>query len=426
MAFWLLLGAITLCALILVLWPVLVAGRSRTAPVDDDPARRLAVYRDRRGEIERERDAGRIGDEEAQAAERELVDEVARQFVDAEPSTGSKPVTSAGRLATGLGLIVIVPALAWSIYLRVGMPAAGVRPPDAPPMTVAQRAAEIRRIQTELEQRVKVAPEDAEAWATLGELRRMQGDHRNAVVALEKALALMPAHAGLMTDLAESLAVSAGGNFAGRPTELLRKAIASTPDAPKTNGLLGAALYRAGKLAEARGYLAKLVALLGNDSPQAAQIAAVLARIDAQLGSATAGGGSAGASAPAPAPAPGAAAIASRARLSGSIDIDPALRQRLAAGATLFVYARAAQGPRMPLAALRLPLPTNWPFAFELGEAQSMNPQRPLSSAGKLVIEARISASGNAMRATGDLFGTSDAVELGASAVAIRIAKVVE
>ncbi|MEZ5728634.1 MAG: hypothetical protein R3E48_11860 [Burkholderiaceae bacterium] len=289
-------------------------------------------------------------------------------------------------------------------------------------MTVAQRAAEIRRIQTELEQRVKVAPEDAEAWATLGELRRMQGDHRNAVVALEKALALMPAHAGLMTDLAESLAVSAGGNFAGRPTELLRKAIASTPDAPKTNGLLGAALYRAGKLAEARGYLAKLVALLGNDSPQAAQIAAVLARIDAQLGSATAGGGSAGASAP----APGAAAIASRARLSGSIDIDPALRQRLAAGATLFVYARAAQGPRMPLAALRLPLPTNWPFAFELGEAQSMNPQRPLSSAGKLVIEARISASGNAMRATGDLFGTSDAVELGASAVAIRIAKVVE
>src|SRR5439155_17770994 len=115
---------------------------------------------------------------------------------------------------------------------------------------------------------------------------------------------------------------------------------------------------------------------------------------------------------------PGAGAI------SGRVDLGAALASRVALSDTVFIFARAVDGPRMPLAVMRIPakeLPRN----FSLDDSMSMAPGAKLSSAASVVIEARISKSGNAIAQSGDLFGRSAPVKPGAAGLVITIDQVV-
>ena len=94
------------------------------------------------------------------------------------------------------------------------------------------------------------------------------------------------------------------------------------------------------------------------------------------------------------------------ARVSGSVRLSPALRERIRPGDTVFVLARAAQGPRMPLAVLRVQA-AKWPLEFVLDDSLAMSPEFSLSRFEQVVIEARVSRSGEAMTQSGDLIGRS-------------------
>ena len=80
----------------------------------------------------------------------------------------------------------------------------------------------------------------------------------------------------------------------------------------------------------------------------------------------------------------------------------------------------------MPLAVMRVPAPkaNAFPFAFELTDSMAMAPGFSLSSFAEVVIEARISKSGNAQLQPGDLSGVTDVVKPGASGVNVTIGKV--
>ena len=125
----------------------------------------------------------------------------------------------------------------------------------------------------------------------------------------------------------------------------------------------------------------------------------------------------------APTPAPGAPEASGTIR--GRVEIDEALRAQLRGGETLFVSARLAQGPRQPLAAVRLAAGP-FPVAYLLDDTMAMDPSRRLSAAGEVVVEARISRSGNAIREPGDLIGSSAPLRPGARDVVVRIERTVE
>jgi cytochrome c-type biogenesis protein CcmH len=114
------------------------------------------------------------------------------------------------------------------------------------------------------------------------------------------------------------------------------------------------------------------------------------------------------AAAPAVAAAPTSPPTAlSGAGLRVSVSLDPALAARVQPGDTLFVFARAAEGPRMPLAIVRQPAGT---MAVEvtLDDSSAMAPEFKLSGFPRVVVGARISRSGNATPQPGDLEGLSD------------------
>jgi hypothetical protein len=92
-------------------------------------------------------------------------------------------------------------------------------------------------------------------------------------------------------------------------------------------------------------------------------------------------------------------------RISGTVQISANLAQQAAPGTTLFIYATDANSPGPPLAVLRLRV-ERWPMSFVLDDADAMIPGRNLSASKSVQLEARISATGEALPRPGDLVGT--------------------
>ena len=110
--------------------------------------------------------------------------------------------------------------------------------------------------------------------------------------------------------------------------------------------------------------------------------------------------------------------------ITGTVTLDAKLRDRATAGDTLFIYARARSGSRMPVAITRTTSGA-WPREFRLDDSMAMTPAARISNTPEVVVEARISKSGNATPTAGDLVGTSAAIKPGARGVAIVIDDVV-
>ena len=129
--------------------------------------------------------------------------------------------------------------------------------------------------------------------------------------------------------------------------------------------------------------------------------------------------------APAPPSAPGpvSAPNTAGATVSGAVSLAPALASRVAPTDTLFIFARAEGGPRVPLAVSRGGA-RELPKAFVLDDSMAMAPGMKLSTASAVRIEARVSKSGNALPQPGDLVGASGVVKPGARDVKIVIDRI--
>lgn len=420
LSFWVLLGLLTCAATALVVWPLL--RRRHAALVPDEDARRLEVYRDRRRELEREREAGRLSPEEAARAIDELVAEAAAQFPEAgaELRAGAAPRRGAV-LPWAVLSAIAVPLVAALVYATVGSPAIVGLDPET--LRGELTPAAISKAVAEIEVQVRRNPQDGEAWAMLAEARRLQNKPSEAAEAYARAIENNPPHARLLADYAETLVLLADGDFSGRPVELLAQALRIDPNDGKAVALMGAAQYRLGNLAGALDHLRRLERSLEPGSEEVARLSEAVARIEAELatrGPAAQAQAPAAVAAPAADSGPDAPAAAAGQGVAGTVTIDEALRDTIPAGAVLFIVARDPDGPRTPLAVVRAPA-AGWPVRFSLDDGDAMDPARPLSAASKLVIEARISASGNAMRASGDPIGTSEPLTAGAGEVTVRI-----
>jgi cytochrome c-type biogenesis protein CcmH len=411
--FWVLAGLLACLSIALVVWPLLTR---RATAAETDEARRLAVYRDRRREIRMELESGRLTQQEADRAEQELVAEAAEQFPDVM-DLSAPPGPSGRRPALVLAILaaLLIPAVALTVYDRVGAP--GLIALDAATLRGELTPQRIEQIVRELEGRVARKPDDGEGWAMLAEAFRLKADTARAAEAYGKAIAIGPDNARLLADYAETLVILKQGEFGDEVIGLLDRALKADPDDGKAIAMMGAAQYRAGNLDRALVHLKRLEAGMPEGSPEARRLGETIGRIESER---VAQGGSP--TVPAPrAVDPQASAGRDGAVISGSITLDDALRDSVRQGMTLFVVARASEGPRIPIAVQRLTVGASWPIRFELSDAQAMNPSSPLSKAGPVIVEARVSQGGDAARRSGDPFGVSAPLRPGARDLTLRI-----
>jgi cytochrome c-type biogenesis protein CcmH len=194
---------------------------------------------------------------------------------------------------------------------------------------------------------------------------------------------------------------SLAGTLAGEPEKYITQALALDPHHPKALWLQGSLLHETGRYTEAIAIWQRLAAVLDPASSDAKLVAANIEE-DRRLGGVVSGGSAAAGTPAAPA--------APQAAISGDVLIADALKSRVAAGQTLFIFAKAVDQPGPPVAVLRTTT-GRWPLHFTLDDSASIMPTRPLSAAGKVIIEARISKSGQALAAAGDLQGASGVVD---------------
>ncbi len=417
--FWIVAAILIIVALIFVLPPLLK--RSNPVGVAAQPLN-VAVYRDQQQELEADRRAGTLSDEQYERArielERRLLDDVAATAAPVATRQASRvPAVLAG---------VAVPLLAVGLYLAVGSPR--VLAPLALPHGSASgansgkgaSAEQIEAMVAKLAERMRQNPDDAQGWAMLARSYAVMGRYEDSAAAYGKAVERVPENPHLLADYADALAMARGQNLQGKPEALILRALKIDPDHVKALALAGTIAFEKKDYATAITYWEKMAKRVPPDSEMARNVQSSIAEARGLAGGKDNQVAEKPADRLADKPVDKSTAAKTADGVSGTVTLAPTLGAKVAPGDTVFIFARAAEGPRMPLAIVRKKV-SDLPVAFALDDSMAMNPAARLSSAPQVIIGARISKSGNAMPQPGDLQGATKPVSNSGKNISIVI-----
>lgn len=334
---------------------------------------------------------------------------------------------SAGLLGLlAIAVVVIAAAGYWATGGLRGTPTEGAiataaESPEAAASAVAAARAQIEEMVSQIKARTEAQPDDAEAWAMLGRAYTMLEQPADAAAAFERASSLQTPDATLLVDHANALAMRNGHRIGPDAAALIERALQLEPDHVKALAMGGSAALTARDPALAVQRWERLAGLLPPEHDLQPPLRASIAAARGQMKD----GGAVGAGAAAATDARPAQAAVSGASVSGRVRLSAALAAQAAPEDTVFIVARAVQGPRMPLAVLRRQV-KDLPLDFTLDDSLSMSPAARLSGASSVIVAARISRSGNALPQAGDLSGESAAVSVGSTGLEIEISEVVK
>ena len=400
--FWISTGLLTLLVLALLCWPLL---RRRSGDGASRRAINTAIYRDQLADLERDLASGTLSQAEYAGAR----EEIERRVLEDVAADTAPTDTAPRRLPrTALALADTLPLAAALLYVVLGTPAA-LNP--AARQGPQASAAEIEKMVATLAARLEKDPGNLEGWAMLGRSYLVTGRLAEAAKAFDKAGPAMEASTELMLQVAELSAELNEGRIEGRGRELLQRVLKAEPQNPQALVLAGTDAFFRQQYADAVRHWEAVLAQLPPGSPDAQNLTAGIEKARSLQGEAPAG-----ARARAEAKPPAAAGKT----VSGRVTLAPALAGKASPDDVVFIFARAAEGPRMPLAVVRTRV-ADLPQDFTLDDSMALSPEFKLSSAGTLRIEARVSKSGDATARPGDLRGESGPVQPGASKLGIVI-----
>jgi cytochrome c-type biogenesis protein CcmH len=382
--------------------------RPKPGSSSDAQAEKRALYRQQFAELEQDRLNAVLDTSQYAIAkselERRLLDEVGVTAVSMHSSQPDR------RLA--LILLLLLPVAALLLYLKLGSVVSITQPQLLTSASGAQQAGErvqasdIEPLLQSLQKKLQMTPADGANWVLLGrsyvEIKR----YPEAVKAFANAVKLLPNDAQLLADYADALAVVNNYQLTGLPEQLIQQALKIDPQQTKALMLAATAAFNRQDFNSAIGYWQRIEQSLPPDSALLPEVKAAITELRALFNKKT--------------PAASADKVSSTAGISGTVRISPALAAKLEPSATLFVFARATQGPAMPLAIVRK-LASDLPYRFQLDDSSALSPQNKLSQAAEVVLVARISKSGDAKPQAGDLQGMSAAVKVSGNTVDIEI-----
>ncbi len=408
--FWVLAAALLVLALALVLPGLLRTRADERLQIAGGASQvNLAILREQMSQLHSQRDDGTL----AEGAFIHARSELERRALDEEAAV-EMPSRVGRSTVTAVLLGLTVPLLALGLYSWVGNPQAIMAHGMSESDSVSQ--AQVEAMVAQLAQRLENPPAgqapDPQAWEMLARSYASMQRFAQADRAYLRARDLAPGNAQLLADHADVLAVMQGQSAVGEPTRLIERALAIDPVNLKALALAGTAAFERKDAAAAIDYWTRARALATPNSDFAAGLDQSLEMARAEIKGAPL---PKSAAAPAAPSAPSAAAA-----IQGVVTLAPALAAKVAPGDTLFIFARAAEGPRMPLAILKRQA-SELPLKFTLDDSSAMSKEMTLSRAAQVTVQARISRSGNAMPQPGDLLGQVGPVAPGATGLTITI-----
>lgn len=392
MLFLLIVSVLILTAFLLILPPL---WRKQTVKPADIDQRNILIAQHRLAELKENRRSGGISQTQY---EEQLTDLEQALSDDLDIKSYDSPVTSQGRWVVYV-LVLGVPLLAGSLYFSLGNTQAISHGAEMAVDPEALKLEQINLMVNGLAEKMKNDPDNAQGWLMLGRSYKVMEQYPKAVDAFEHAYRLLGDQAEVMLLYADTIAYANDKNLAGKPTELIFKALALEPDNMTALWLGGMAKAQQGDTVTANKLWKKLAALLPPGSDAQLEIQGLLAKIESES--------------PQTAAQPEAAQPANISGVAVEVQVSlaPELQKSVSPGDTVFIYAQALSGPKMPLAIVRKQV-SDLPLSVSLNDTMAMMPNIKLSNFANIKLLARVSKSGNAMSQPGDLIGVIDQVAL--------------
>jgi cytochrome c-type biogenesis protein CcmH len=390
--FWTVGAVIAAAALLLLLRPLLFSGSGQTLSRRDV---NVSIYRDQLRELEGDLGAGKLAQADYDRARGELEARLLEDVAVPDASPARR-----GARGAAIALVAGVPVLAVIVYAAIGSPAA-LSPQSDPHAAVS--AEQIEAMVERLAAKMRENPEDPDGWKLLGRSYSVLGRFADAADAYAKAAVRAPRDAQLLADFADALAMARGQSLEGEPEKLVHRALEIDPNNMKALALAGTIEFNRRQFAAAAGYWKRMLPQVEPGTEDARIIQNNINEALQMAGS--------------PVPAEKA--------LQGTVSLSAKVKDKAGPDDTVFIYARAAEGPQMPLAVQRVKV-RDLPAKFSLNDAMAMAPGMAISAHPRVIVTARISKSGQAAPQPGDLQGASKPVANDATAVAVVIDSVVK
>lgn len=364
------------CAIFIV-WP-----RKNREVKDQTPAQ---LFEERLQLLAQARDSGELAEQDFLAAAQELKGQFLQQEQHAVTLRQPKK-----RLFFQLSLIVVTGIMVGAIYTVTGhyrelddwqlardkLPEYGERALLNQGEALTEH--EISLFALALRTRLAEEGDDAVAWMLLGRIWMSQGLMLDAIEAFEKSLKLTPNRSALLLSYSQALVVVGGEQNLAKAGQSIARVLINEPDNLDALSLMALIAYEKGDVSEAITAWQLLLERLPANDPRYAVVSEKLAELGADSTSEVAGR-----------------------RVIVNLYVDPQLKQQYPQ-ASLFLFARAAGGPPLPLAAQRLPLPAG-NVELILTEKMAMQQGWTLAATENIEVIARLSLSGNVEQQAGDL-----------------------
>ena len=410
--FWTLCAALLLIAALFVAMPLWRKASSNNDVLRD--AANLGILRDQATELEVDLRNGLLTQDAYEQGKSELQSRLLEE-VKITDQPARPPRNPAKMLA--IILVVMLPLFSVLLYLTLGNTEA-ILPQE---LIVADDNGVIHSEEAlqRLEKKVKRLAKNPKDWWMLArsytELKRFP----EAAQAYERLVVLVPNEAQLWANYADVYAMAHGQTLqSGEVTKLLNKALELDANNTTALALSGSAAMERSDYATAITRWQTLIDQLEPSSPDIQVYRGGIKQASVLLAAQPGGKEKLAQLSSGKASETGVANSA--AAITGSVSLSPALAGKVVLTDTVFILARASQGPKMPLAVLRKQV-KDLPLKFTLDDSMAMQPQLKLSGFQQVVVVARISKSGTPMAQSGDLQGLTGVIKPGTTNLNIVI-----
>ena len=417
--FWVLAGIFIVASLLFIL-PTLLRNKDRVTGIARNSTN-VSIYQDQISELDNDLNNDILNKEQYNQSKHELQQRMMLDMPDKNQAS-RKIINTKQGIAAPIVIAMILPVSAVFLYLLLGNTKALLLKPPVKQMEIignnsapeGEGHQEIASMVDNLIKRLENEPDNLEGWRMLGRTYAIMGRFSEAREIYEKLLLKSPDSPDALVNLADVFAMTQDGSLMGKPVELINKALSIDPENPKALALAGTAKFEQGEFIKAAGYWEELLSVIPEESKLAKSVSGSIKQ---------------------------AKALASNNQsdseknketvnkilpptISGIVNISPELANKVSPEDKLYIYARAKNGPRMPLAIVILRA-KDLPAKFTLKDGMGMNPNLKLTSFPEVIISARVTKSGKAMASSGDLQGFSKVVKIGNQAVNVLIDQVV-
>ena len=388
MSFWIIAVALLALALVILLVPLVRSGRAQQG--NQRQQQNIQIAREQKRQLEAQLADGEI---DQAGYDNALLDLQTALALELESSEADHEKLRGRWMA--LVVLLAIPLSSIPLYLVYGEYRV-IKNPDLARAAPAQQTATAPQMTLDemivaIKDRLRDNPEDAEGWFMLGRTYMGKQQYDQAVTAFQRSHDLLADEPGIMFALADALAMQNNGNLLGEPEELVKRGLELAPRFPNGLWLAGMAAEQRQDYETAHRHWTQLLPLIADNPGSTREIKGLIAMLEERD------------------PALASKAL-NKAMLNVVVDINADLKSRAKPGASVFIYAKAMQGPPMPLAVRKLQL-SDLPATLTLSDDDAMMPTMKLSTFDQVIVGARVSSSGNPVAQAGDFYTELEAVD---------------